>query len=477
VHEGTHSPTGPVGSQGGPSSTGGRRALTVGLMLTVTLVALESLAIATVMPEVRADLGGYSLYGWVFSGFFLSSLVGIVVGGVAADRGSLVIPFGGGLIFFSAGLVVAGLAPNMGVLVVGRLLQGLGAGAVPAASYAAIARAFTSEERPRMFAMLSTAWVVPGLVGPAAAAAIEQALSWRWVFLGLLPVVGVAGTISAGPLSRVRPPRGEGEREADHSSTSRLAKVGLLVVGVGAVFGATSSGSAPVMGAVGLGGMVLGVWAFMGLVPPGTARAAPGIPATIAVRGLLTWSFFQADAYVSLLVIEGRGRSTFLAGAALSAGSVLWAVGSWVQARQIGVWGPRTLVGSGLAVMVVALTLATSVALGAPVVLIVVAWGVGGVGVGLAYSPLSVVVLAAARPGEEGAASASLQLCDVLGVAVGTGVGGAVVAAGADRGWQVSSSVALAFGFAVVVGIVAMGASRRIPAQVPATTLAAGQAA
>ena len=223
------------------------RSLTIGLLLTITLVATEALAVATVMPEVRADLGGYALYGWVFSGFFLASIVGIVAGGRTADRTGLATPFLVGVVVFACGLVVAGLSQSMLVLVVGRLLQGLGAGAVPAVAYAAIARALPSSLRPRMFAMLSTAWVVPGLLGPAAAAAIEHALTWRWVFLGLLPLVvlaaalavpalaGVTGHVPAGGASDAGP---EPSAPGDHDA--RALPVAAVVAGVGAVLGAAA---------------------------------------------------------------------------------------------------------------------------------------------------------------------------------------------------------------------------------------------
>ena len=75
-----------------------RRQLTVGLLLTITLVAFESLAVATVMPDVKDDLGGLALYGWVFSGFFLASLLGIVVSGRLADERGLALPFTAGLV-------------------------------------------------------------------------------------------------------------------------------------------------------------------------------------------------------------------------------------------------------------------------------------------------------------------------------------------------------------------------------------------
>ena len=107
-----------------------RRPLTVGLVLTITLVASEALAVSTAMPIVARDLGGLELYGWVFSAFFLGSLIGIsVVGGLIDERG-MVVPFVGGAVVFGVGLVVCGAGPGMRVVVVGRVLQGLRGGAV-----------------------------------------------------------------------------------------------------------------------------------------------------------------------------------------------------------------------------------------------------------------------------------------------------------------------------------------------------------
>ncbi|MDQ1520676.1 MAG: hypothetical protein QOI55_1749, partial [Actinomycetota bacterium] len=119
-----------------------RRRLSVGLVLTITLVAFESLAIATVMPVVSDDLGGLGLYGWVFSGFFLGNLLGIVVAGQNADRHGPAKPFAMGLALFALGLLGGGLAPSMGVLVAARCLQGIGAGAIPAVAYVTTGRAY-----------------------------------------------------------------------------------------------------------------------------------------------------------------------------------------------------------------------------------------------------------------------------------------------------------------------------------------------
>ncbi|MGH7785916.1 MAG: MFS transporter, partial [Candidatus Binatia bacterium] len=170
----------------------GHRALSVGLVLTVSMAAFEALAVATILPATVADIGGLPLYGWVFSAFMLAEIVAISAAGRAADRRGLAAPFGVGGVLFCAGLAGAGIAPTMPLLIACRALQGLGAGALSTLAYAAIARSYDDAARPRMLALLSTAWVVPGLIGPALSGAIATYAGWRWVFLALLPLSAVA---------------------------------------------------------------------------------------------------------------------------------------------------------------------------------------------------------------------------------------------------------------------------------------------
>ena len=105
----------------------GCRRVTAGLVMTVTLIAFESLSVATVLPVVSRHLGDIRLYGWVFSAFFLSSLLGTVAGGSIADRRGARYPMTVSLAVFALGLAVGGAAPDMPVLVAGRVYSIRGA--------------------------------------------------------------------------------------------------------------------------------------------------------------------------------------------------------------------------------------------------------------------------------------------------------------------------------------------------------------
>ena len=436
-----------------------RRLLTVGLVLAVTFVAFEALAIATILPVVSRHLGDLRLYGWVFSAFLLASLIGIVVAGTLADR----VPLGrlmlAGLALFAVGLVVGGTAPDMTVLVAGRAVQGLGAGVVPAVAYVTISRCYPEESRPRMFAVLSTAWVVPGLIGPAIAALVAAAVGWRWVFLGLIPLVIVAGILVVLALRHVPPPASPGTAAVPY-----LAVLG-LVAGAGGALASLSSGVVPVVVAGGIAGSALLAVSLRRLMPPRNLSARPGLTATIFSRALLTCCFFAGDAYVPYAIVTVRHAPTTLAALALTASTLTWTAGSWVQARCIARYGPRRLVRPGECLVAVGLGMMCVVLLpSVPPELAILAWAVAGAGIGTAYAPLSVTTLNRAAPGEEGRATSALQLCDVLGQAIGTGVAGAIVAATA-AGIGHGPGVALAFSFGIVVALIGVIVGARLPSQ------------
>jgi MFS family permease len=456
------------------SRTGGklwspqRRALTTGLVLTITFIASEALAVITIMPVVARDLGGLGLYGWVFSAFMLGNVIGIVTAGRQADRYGPARPFLGGLALFCAGLAIAGSAPTMLVLVGGRALQGIGAGAVPAVAYVAIGRSLPEDLRARMMAVLSTAWVLPGMIGPAVSVAVAGFFGWRAVFLGLIPLVIVTGALALPALFRLgRPPQGGGP-------PSRPGSEQRLIDGLAAAGGAglILAGLTKLAGAgqliIGVGLLAVGIpvtgFALRRLLPAGTFTAGRGLPSVILCRGLLTFTFFGADAYVTLTISTVRHHSPVLAGAAVTGATLAWTAGAWVQARLNSRLEARRLVRTGLIVIIVGLVAMALVLLPAvPVYTGLAAWTIAGFGMGLAYAPISLLMLREAPAGREGWASASLSLADVLGTALGIGAGGATVAAATAHGWPLAVGVGGAFAIAGAGGIALALASRRLP--------------
>jgi MFS family permease len=443
----------------------GRRSLTIGLVLTVTLVAFESLAVATAMPIVARELGGIELYGWVFSLFFLGDLVGIVLMGLLIDRGGLIRPFGLGLGLFAIGLLIGGTAATMPILIGGRLLQGFGAGGIAPVAYVAIARALPQGLRPKMFAVLSTAWVLPGVIGPALSGLIAEHVSWRVVFLGLLPLVAIAAVLTIPALARVRPapvaitPPSSSDRRRLTWAIVLASGAGLLLIGL------TNATLFPGVALVALG-IAIGLPAFRALTPAGTLSARPGLPAATLIRGVLTFAFFSVDAYVPLLLISWRGIDASTAGIALTVATVSWTGAAWIQARYVIRLGAGRFVTACFAILLVAIAILALVLVPTvPIIVASIAWGIAGIGMGLGYAPLALIVLAEAPPEGQGRATAALQLSDVLGTALGTGTGGAVIAFAAAAGQPAWVGLAGAFVVGALVGLVGLGLTGRLRGQ------------
>ncbi|MBI3749553.1 MAG: MFS transporter [Chloroflexi bacterium] len=433
-----------------------RRSLTIGLVLTITLVAFEALAISTIMPRVALELNGIELYGWVFTSFLLGSLIGIVVVGGAIDRRGLALPFGIGLGLFAIGLLVGGLAPSMPILVAARFVQGLGGGTVPPIAYVAIGRSLPEHLRARMFATMSTAWVLPGVIGPAIAGAVGEWVGWRAVFLGLLPLIALVGVMTLSALHVVAdaPPDAAGANGRGATDRSRLPLAILVSLGVGLVtVGLTVPEVVPAAG-LSVAGAGLGLLALRRLTPAGTLAARPVLPAAVLLRGLLTFMFFGFDVFVALVLVTWRGRSLTESGITLTATTVLWTAGSWVQARNTTRWPTYRFVQAGFAVALAGLA-------GFMVVLRQdVDWLVGiptfalaGFGIGLAYSPLALIVLREASVDTQGSASSALSLTDSVGTALGTGVAGAIVAASVRSTGEPVPGLAIAFAVSLAVGV------------------------
>lgn len=469
-----------------------RRALTGGLLLAVTLNALAALSVVTVAPLIPADLGGLRYYGWIFSSYLLASLIGTVWGGLEADRRGVARAFGTGVLAFGAGLALAGAAPTMAVLVAARVAQGFGAAAFTTCVYVAITRAYPDGMRSTLMAYLSTAWVVPALVGPAAAGLVAQALGWRWVFLALLPPLGL---VAASTLPRF----GALGAVAGASLRRRqlLAPAAVVAVAAGVALAALAAATEATRGAASVGWLLLAAMAGIAmlrglapLLPPGALRLARGAGAVVAARGAVFAAFVGVEAFLALALTDLHGLAPARTGVVIATGAIAWTFGAWAQARRDAHAGRDgqghgrgrrvrlgiLIVGLGLAAQIVALVLGDAAAGGSAatdsggVFVAIAGWALAGFGMGFAHATSSVLAFATAeREGlASGAISSALQLGDNVGAALTTGVGGAAFAFVTASNGSLRWAVAAAFGVAAAAWFLSLAASWRFAPAAPA---------
>ncbi|WMJ68094.1 MFS transporter [Stenotrophomonas sp. 24(2023)] len=430
------------------------RTTTIGMVVLVALLAFEALAVAAAMPTVATALDGLRLYALAFGGTLATSVVGMTAAGRWIDRSGPARPMWWGLACFVLGLLLAGFATRMGMLVAGRLLQGLGSGAISVALYVMVGRYYPEALRPRVFAAFSAGWVVPSMIGPALSGLIVQHLGWRWVFLAV-PLLAVPAALMLRPALAHRAVPGATPREDGRGNVVGWA-VGASLATLLLYFGGQQHGT------VALACMGVAVVALLvcgrRLLPAGTLQLRRGLPSVIALRGVAASAFFACEAYLPLLLQRERGLSPSWAGAVLSLGALGWFSGSWLQGHQNRGWSRQQLLRVGTVLMVVgiAATLAVLYAV-VPLALSLVGWALTGFGMGMIYASLSVLTLALSPPHEQGANASALQLSEALCVATSLAVSGALFALFLEHAPHTGYVLCLAItlGLAVLASVVA----------------------
>jgi MFS family permease len=392
----------------------------VGLIIVITVVAVEAMSVATVMPTVVRSLHGLRFYSWGFTAYLLADVVGMVDAGRRCDRRGPGQSLLGGLALFAIGLVVASIAPDIGVFLAGRVLQGLGGGGMIVAAYVVVARAFPDAMHPRVFGALSAAWVVPSLIGPALAGLVASAFSWRWVFAGIAPLA-VGGAALLVPVLRRMP----ASKRVESTGSNGIARGLMLAGGLGLMQVAAEAvdwWSIPLLA----GGLALGVPPLLSLLPTGSWRLAHGLPSVIVMRGILTCAFFGAESYLPLTLTRVHHASPRLVGIPLTLAAIGWSVGSWWQGQRSR--PPVTLLRAGFSVVMLGIALLAVIA--SPSVSIWFAipiWAIAGAGMGIAMPTVSVLMLDLSPSVSQGTNSAALQISDMVGSIIGIAAMGALV--------------------------------------------------
>jgi len=445
-----------------PGDTAGPR-LIAGLMVGIALHAFHGTAIITALPVIAESLDGRSLYGAAISVYLVASIVGLAAAAGPVGRHGPRAVLRAGLLFFALGIVLSAAAPGMGWLVVGRAVEGVGGGIISTVLYASVNLAFPAAARARVLALLAAAWVIPTLGAPPLAAGIAESFGWQWVFLAVLPAVWFSWLCVAGPLSRVEVspassalPTGVATRDA----VALAMGCGLLLVG-GGFIGPTVSGLVAA-GLLVFGGLALVFHLFDRVLPPGTRSAQPGLPSAIAFKTLLAMCFFGVEGFLPLATTQLLAWTTLEAGLLLSAAGVAWTLGSFAEARFGGrADGRGALLGAAFVLAGVVGEI-VAVQTTQPMVWLYGFWVVAAFGMGVGYNVANSTAMARTGSGGEGLTSSALGISDSLGIAIGTGLGGAFVAAGEAFGRPLASPLGLQFWSMALVGGVSLLVALRV---------------
>ena len=436
------------------------RRLSIGIVALVSVFGFEGIAIGAVMPVAAADLNAISNYAVAFTSFTMASLLGMTFAGLWANKIGLARVVIFAVAALALGSMVAGFAPNLAVLTVGRSIQGFAMGIDLVTMYVVIGRMYPEALRAKALGMLAAAWVVPGLIGPGLAGLLVEISSWRMTFW-IVPVLLI------GPIMLLIPELKKLPFVPSPIRTDARIQITSVLIAIGALAafqaGASHVGRWDPLLIASIFVVSLGVtaWSTKALMPRGFLRMAPGIPAIVGMRGVVAGSFFAAEVYVPLALQEIRGTSVALSGGVLTAATITWFAGSWLQgshklklSRQQILFIGVLLTCLGIALTPVAVFVPTNIFVAAVVASVV--WGIAAFGMGMCFPTLGVLMLDQSPDEEHARHSASLQMSDSFGVIIATALAGSVLALASVQQGIDSKTFITIWIFCVFVGLSAL---------------------
>lgn len=429
------------------------KGLLAGLLLAITLHATAELAVAVILPMVSRELDGLAFYGAAVSAYLIGNIIALVWSGQMTDAHGPSMPFNVGLGAFALGSLIAVFAQDMEVFVFARFVQGLGGGVFSAIVFASTNKFWNRHERPHILALLSAAWILPGLIVPMVAGAVAELSSWRFVFVALLPLTLATGLLTRPGMARLGP------GIAHDKGHRRIAEAILLATAVTLILYAISRPFGGLAFAMILLGLVLAARPLQNLMPPGAGDQRRALLGAIAIKFALVFAFFGVEAFLPLALIELHHMTAFAAGFILTLASLSWSAAAFLQANLSARYSPRRLVGLGLALIGVTITgLLFLLSPATPSWISYVAWALSGAGIGITWNTLAASTMANTLPGKEGATSTATGVSESLGIALAGGIGGAIVNFGERTDLSLSYSIgAIWILCIVVVGIAIIG--------------------
>jgi MFS family permease len=389
----------------------------------VALHAVSIYVVATILPLVVRDVGGVAFIAWITTLYVAGSLCGASLVPLLLSwrdaRFVYRLAFG----LFLTGSLVCTLAPSMGVLLLGRLAQGLGGGMLPALAYATIRSSMAAELHARAIAFLGTVWGIAALLGPALGG-LFAAVNWRWAF-GIDVVIGVIFIAAAeGTLRRAG-------RSVVQARTFPGVRLILLVLAALCVGWGGAAARVPYALAGLLGGIAcllvmlrLDGASASRMLPSGAYRPTLALGAVSATMGLLFLSS-SPSTFIAYLLNAGHGIAPIVGGYAIATYSLAWSSVSLLTASA-GRAGARTCIRLGPVFMLAGMVSLSWAVTAGQVPAVLLGQALLGAGIGMAWAHLGALLLAVVPPDEHDVAGPFITTTQTLGALFGSAIAGMV---------------------------------------------------
>ncbi|WP_342755360.1 MDR family MFS transporter [Pantoea sp. MBD-2R] len=403
-----------------------RHWILIAAMLAMFMAAIEVTIVATAMPTIIAELGGFSQFGWVFSIYLLTQAVSVPIYGRLADLWGRKRVFFFGTSLFLAGSVLCGFSTNMGWLILFRALQGLGAGAIMPLTATIIADVYAPKERAGIQGWLSSVWGVSAIVGPLTGAWLVQHFNWALIFWVNVPI----GIVSMLMLARWFP-----EPDSHKKQKLNLAGSGWLMLSVTALL--TALLQAEMLGYWVLALLAVAAIAGYALVRHEKRSGEPLFPLALwrsrtIVAGnagnlIIGAAMMGISAFLPGWIQGVNGGTPLQAGSALAMMSIGWPLASTLSGKLMLRTSYRFTAQLGSLLLILGTAMLLTLHSNSSLVHAGLSAFVIGTGMGMTSTTFLIAVQNSAEYSIRGICTASIMFSRMLGSALGTAVMGAVL--------------------------------------------------
>jgi MFS family permease len=413
----------------------------------VLLHSMNVMLLMTVLPSIVGELGGVAMMSWPATAFLASSIVAATCAGMLSAAVGARTAFCLGVLIFGLGALLCAIAPTMGWIVVGRLIQGFGGGLQAAAAYVAVRATFPEAAWPRAIALMSSSWSLSALLGPLVGGLFARAGHWRGAFVA---TAMIAGILAVGAFFILRPRE---SRRATAATGMAAGRVALICVAIAAMSAASIVG--PPLAKAALIVLTIGALAAMLRIDrDAAARLLPSDAFSLHTpTGVGLWltlllcvAFTPLQLYMPIFLQHLHGLDPLAAGFAVASGSLAWTIASLGTAGASGPW-PDRLMSAGPALMGIGLiAIGLLLPSSAATLVVIPAIVVLGIGIGLCWPFVAQRIMSGARSGEEVIAASSAPTVQQMGFALGAALAGMVAnASGFSDGVADDSMMRAAF--------------------------------